>query len=310
MPTFDSLKLVDDLIARADPRIQSRFAAIVLQIRNEHSLDELATLISNGQIDEALSALEAASARLATTVNDAFAGAGTAALDELGDKLGIVVSYDGTNVRAVRKMAERRLDIIRGFTVQQQDATRMALIDGIERGLNPIAQARNFRQSVGLTPNQQGYIMNYRTQLESLDSRALNRALRDGRFDASVKRAIRDQKPLTKAQVERMVGRYQERWIKHRSEVIARTESLSAVHQGLDEGIQQAVDSGSVDRDKVRRFWNTAGDERVRDFNSSSTSHRSMHLQERKLGEPFESGAGSLLMFPGDPAAPLIDTAM
>ena len=52
-------------------------------------------------------------------------------------------------------MQAERLRFIREFTDGQRDATRVAMVDGIERGLNPIAQARNFRSSVGLTARQQ-----------------------------------------------------------------------------------------------------------------------------------------------------------
>jgi uncharacterized protein with gpF-like domain len=47
--------------------------------------------------------------------------------------------------------------------------------------------------------------------------------------------------------------------------------------------------------------WNTAGDERVRE------SHADMEGQQVPLGQPFVSGLGNDLMYPGDPSAPAED---
>lgn len=307
MASFDSLTLIDELIAAAEPKIRKRFGAIILQIRNEHSLDELADLIVAGRLDDALSAMEAAAGRLAQTINGVWLNAGEQGLEELGEALGIVVDFNSTNIRAVQAMARNRLELVREFTREQRLATQRALLDGIGRGINPKEQARLFRESIGLTSRQEGYVLNYRRQLEELNPAALRRDLRDGRFDRTFKKALRDGTPLSRDQVDRMVGRYRDRWIKYRSEVIARTESLTAVHDGFEEGIRQSVESGTIDPEKVRRIWNDSGDDRVRDFEDSSTSHRSMHLQERGLEEPFTSGAGNSIRFPGDPLAPPYD---
>ena len=68
----------------------------------------------------------------------------------LEDVLDVVIGFDRVHWRAVNHMQAERLRFIREFTDGQRDATRVALVDGIERGLNPIEQARNFRSSVGL----------------------------------------------------------------------------------------------------------------------------------------------------------------
>ena len=59
-----------------------------------------------------------------------------------------------------------------------------------------------------------------------------------------------------------------------------------------------AVVAGQAD---VEGVWHTAADERVR------PSHQYMHLQRRPLGEPFLSGDGNLLEYPGDRRAPAED---
>ncbi|RLE20448.1 MAG: hypothetical protein DRJ50_10715 [Actinobacteria bacterium] len=309
--SWNNKKLVERLIEEGEKAIAVSFGEVVLSLQAERTLAALAELISNGQFEEALSMVTAGAGKLATTINQVFVGAGIETLQELGDKFGVIISYDQANWRAVRIMTDNKLNLVREFALTQKEATRQALVNGIRDGLNPRAQARAFRESIGLTKAQVEYVDRYRKELDTLNPRALGRKLRDGRFDRTIEKAIRDKSPLGKKQIEKMVGRYRERWIKHRSEVIARTESLRSVHQGTNEAVQQALESGAIDADKTKQTWNTALDERVRDFaTGATTSHATMHHQERPVGVPFESGASNQLMFPGDPAAPAKETIM
>jgi len=298
MPTFDSRRLLEDLIARATPRIRRRFGEIILQLQREASLAELARLIESGRIDQALSLLDSAANRLAATVQSVWIGAGSEVAEAMSEALGIQVAFDVTNVNAVAAMQQNRLTLVREFTSQQRAATREALLDGIRRGLNPREQARAFRDSIGLTARQQQAVSNYRRLLEENSAEALTRRLRDARFDRSLQNAIANETPLSRAQIDRMVERYRERYLKYRSEVIGRTEALRSVHEGAEEAFRQAIADGHVKPNEVRRIWNTAKDERVR------STHAAMHRQEQPVGVPFLSGAGVPLRFPADPSAP------
>ena len=176
--------------------------------------------------------------------------------------------------------------------------------DGIERGLNPRDQARQFRESVGLTGRQENAVQNYRRALESAaegDSAALSRQLRDRRFDRTVQRAARTGKPLTTSQINRMTSRYRQRYIKYRAEVIARTEALRSVHAGTEELYRQAIDAGHVQEQELQRTWISAADERTR------VSHQNLNGMIRGINETFPGLAGEL-KYPGDPDAPASET--
>lgn len=309
MAKFNNKALLDELIKNAENTIAAAFGNMVIAVQANTSLRALAALIESGQFNQALSILEQAGAGLASVANSVYMDAGYAQAASMTDKLGIIVNFDVTNARAVRHMAENSLDLIRGFAEGQRAATREALIDGITRGANPRAQARAFRDSIGLTEHQVKIVNNYRDELENLNRGALRRELRDGRFDKTIENAIKNDTPLSSAQIDKMTGRYRERWIKYRSEVIARTESLRSVHAGAKEQIDQAVESGAVEATDAKSTWNTARDERVRDFSTgASTSHQTMHNQTIAFGQKFVSGAGNELLYPGDPAAPGVDT--
>jgi hypothetical protein len=228
--------------------------------------------------------------------------AGREGAEFLTDALEVTIGFDQVNERAVRTLRQERFRLIQEFTAEQRRATREALVQGTIRGLNPRDQAREFRRSIGLTLRQQQAVQNYRSLLERGSSEALTRQLRDRRFDATVRRAAREGRQLSQDQVDRMVGRYRDRYVRYRSEVIARTEALRAVHQGTDETYHQGVEQGAFERDQLRREWVTARDERVRD------SHDLLDGEVRGLDEPFEGLEGQL-MFPGDPLAPASETA-
>lgn len=304
----DSVARIERILAGANRHLREAFIRTITHIRDASTLAQLESLLEAGRIEEAINLGSLAYAQFANEWVAVYVRAAEDTAGFIGRELGVIATFDQTNTAAVFQMQGNRLRLITGLTESQRQATREALLSGIEQGLNPRETARAFRDSIGLTRKQESYVQNFRRELESNNSRIFGRELRDRRFDRTIRRAIADGQPLDKATIDKMVSRYRERWIKHRSEVIGRTESLRSVHMGVEESYRQAIDDGLIDADSLVRIWNTARDERVRDFNTSSTSHRTMHNQQRHIGEVFFSGAGNLLSFPGDPSAPPEDT--
>lgn len=292
----DPARRIFDLIDKYEVRLNRQFFMMINSIKDKMVLKEIEQLIISGRINEAFTSAEAYVNRFAGQINNVYMASGIDTAATLGPV--VVIDFDITNSRAVNLMRLNRFEFVREFMTEQVLATRHALMDGVARGLNPRAQARLFRDSIGLTLRQQQAVSNYRNLLQEGSAEALTRKLRDGRFDRTVQAAIRDGRALAPEQIDRMVGRYQERYVKYRSEVIARTESLSAVHEGKEEMYQQAFDNGTLDPDKVIRKWHPARDARVRD------THWPMSRQERRVGEPFTTGAGVSIMYPGDRNAP------
>ena len=298
LPTTDPAKRLASLLARVEPGMRIALLNAIVTAKASIGLEELVMLIEEGRLQEAIdAAARAGSVRLAEGYAAVYTIAGKEGAEFLTDVLDVVVDFDQVNVRAVQVMQGERLRLINEFTAEQRRATREAMVDGITRGLNPVEQARNFRQSIGLTAKQQAAVQNYRRLLDAGSSEALTRELRDRRFDRTVRRAVRTGEPLTQAQVDRMVDRYSERYVRYRSEVIARTESLRAVHQGTEEAYLQAIDQGALVPDQLERQWHDAHDARVR------SSHRNLNGMVRRIGETFP-GANGPLRFPGDPSAP------
>lgn len=294
---------IERLLRQMEPRIQAIFIDALIIAQQENTLAELAVLAEQGRLLEVLDdAARAGIEKLADLINTVIVESGQEAASALSAGFNTIISFDQVNQRAVDIMQSNRLRLITEFINEQRLATREALIDGIRRGLNPIAQARVFRGSIGLTSRQMQAVNNFRTLLREGSAEALTRELRDRRFDPTVRRAVAGDIVLTDTQVERMVTRYRDRFLKFRSEVIARTEALRSVHEGTELLFRQAIENGNIESETLERTWHTARDTRVRE------SHVLMNGQVRPLGIPFRSGDGNDLRFPGDINAPASDT--
>lgn len=303
----DPAERLNDLLDQQEYRVAKIFRTAIAALKDEIDLDELADLLARGKLDDALDRLTFAAEQLGAASNVAFVTAGQSTAAFLANaNVGRVV-FDQVNIRAVEAMQANRLLLIREFTSEQRRAANLALVSGVEAGQNPIAQARNFRDSIGLTERQWQAVDNYRSALERVGTNeraqadALTRALRDKRSDSVIRTAIRNGKPLPADRIDMMVQRYSDRYIKYRSEVIGRTEALRAVNRGNEEMYQQAIDSGEIPADRIERTWNTRTDGRQRD------THLLLNGVKKRWGEAWETRHGPI-RYPGDEKAPASET--
>jgi hypothetical protein len=258
--------------------------------------------VREGNFSAALIRAEQIGIGLGSEWSRAYVGAGKEAASFLEDTVSVVASFDQTNEAAVKAMQENNLRLVREVTEQQRAAINKVLVDGVRDGINPREIALGIRDSIGLTEYQLQVVENYRDLLERGSQQALDRELRDRRFDSTVQDSVDRGGILSDDQIDTMVDRYSERMLNYRAEVIGRTEALRAVHEGTEDMFQQAVDDGTIDEDTMTREWDTSKDSRVRD------SHEAMDGQVVGLFEPFTSGLGNQLQYPGDPDGPPEDT--
>lgn len=305
---IDPLERIDQLLASAEPRIANIFSSAIRELKDQLDLDQLEKLIAEGRVNEALDVIMGVAQALGSASNIVFITSGQSTAQFLASAgVGRVV-FDIVNERAVQQMAASSLRLIRAFTSEQVGTVRAALVSGIQQGLNPRDVARNFRDVVGLTETQAAAVLNFRRLLERVgdaeaqDQReALTRALRDQRYDRTIERAVASGQPLSRQQIDRMVTRYGERYVKYRAEVIGRTEALRSVHQGVEEAYNQAFDRGILMPWEVEQQWNTSIDGRER------PSHHDLHRMRLPVGRPFP-GRASPIRYPGDPEAAAEET--
>jgi hypothetical protein len=212
------------------------------------------------------------------------------------------LSFDPGSADAARLMRQSLLEFIREIVDAQRKAIRTVLARALKEGMSPIEASRLFRDQIGLTQRQMGAVSNYRSLLQSGSSEALDRTLRDRRFDSSVSRAIDRGVQLSTSQIDRMVSRYQERMLSMRAETIARTEMLSVTNAARHQAMIQTATKVDLEMGRIRRIWRTVRDGRER------PTHFIMNKQERGAEEPFVSPSGAKLMYPGDRSAPAAET--
>jgi hypothetical protein len=294
-----SLERLDALLTEQETKVRQAFLEFVRTVRSDQILRSLIEHLEEGDLDGALRIVDSYVTRMAGVIPKVVADVGAFTMAELAADLphiAFALSFDPTWPRAAELVRESRLDMIVQFTDQQRGAAQLAIADGLRRGAGPEAVGRALRDSIGLTTSQQGYIQSYRRQLENADQRALQRQLRDRRFDERVIRSL--QRPLTQRQIDTMVDRYRSRWLQMRAATISRTQALRAMSEARDEALRQMAEQTGIPLERITRRWHPVHDARTRDW------HASMDGQERGVDEPFEDGHGNPLMYPGDPQAP------
>ena len=282
--------------------IQDALQSFLDNVTSDSVLEEINDLLDAGSIEAALDIVDTHLRRASAVVPVAFLAAARKEADKLATELGasaLGIKFDPSDTAAAAIMQRSRLAFISNISDTQRQATRQALVQGFQDGAGPAATSRIFRESLGLAPRQVRAIQNFRRLLETGDRRALDRVLRDRRFDRTVNASIRDDKPLSAKQVDTMVSRYTDKHKKFRAETVARTEAVRVTSEARDTSLRQMIDTAGISEDRVSRTFNTTLDGRERDH------HHTMIRRVTTLNEPFIDGKGNELRYPGDSSAPL-----
>ena len=301
------MRRIKELLTRYDREIERAFLAAIVASRQSVDIRALEAALGAGDLGRAVELLRINQALLFPldqAISAAYVAGGQMIAAGIPASAG-VLGFDGRAVRAEQWARQHVGGLIREVTAEQVSVVRAAITAQIEAGRGPRAiiteivgrvtpQGRR-GGIIGLTERQAGYAANARAELESLSRNYFTRTRRDRRFDRMVDKAIREGKPLSAADVDRITGRYRDRLLAYRAETVARTESITALRAGRDEGIRQAVEQGIIAENRVKRVWDATGDARTR------PDHAAMHGTEVDgLDAPFVLPDGSQMMHPGD----------
>ncbi len=276
--------------SRYSGEIRNGFLESISDIAAGVTLEELANRIDNPEVvievldlrDESWDKVRAATAA-------GFGAAGKATMDTIpaiergGQK--IKIAFDTGSPRAAQAVDNLHTNLIREISEDSRAAIANEIRDGLERGKNPRAIARNIRGTynyqakrydngvLGLTRQQQKWVSNAERQLMSGDPKEmhqyLGRNLRDRRYDRTVLKAINEGRPLKQSEINKMSEAYRRRAIKYRAETIGRDQALEALTQGQETALDQVVDEGAVQNRDILKEWVTSGDARVRDVHAA-----------------------------------------
>ena len=297
MPSRLTLQRIKRALDKHDREIQRAFETAIRERRDSINLRALAEAIEQRDYNRAVEIAGITGADMfpfRRAINEAYVDGGLT-VTQAAPAFAARVALDGSAPRAVAWASSHVGALITGIATEQRQAVQSAIVSQLDAGQAPAKVAREIRKVIGLNSVQAGALEKARAELQLLDGRYFSRELRDRRFDGIVRRAIRDGKPLSQADIDRITGRYSERMIKHRAEVIARTESITALRAGRDEGIRQAIEQGAINPDSLVRVWSATLDARTR------PDHVAMNgVEVEGVDTPFVLPDGSQMMYPGD----------
>lgn len=306
---------IDELLEKWPPELRVAFIESIRDIVDRIHLNAIITALESGDIEGAVRATNiepAAFQPLDTAIRQAFLEGGTATAATMPPTrepggAAVVFRFDVRMPAAENWLATHSSQAITEIAEDQRRAVRAALTEGMARGDNPrttaldvvgrvnMATAQREGGIIGLSSVQAEYVANARRELLSGDAAQLKRYLgrerRDRRFDPQVRKAIKVGKPIDAAVITKMTGRYADRLLALRGEVVGRTETMAAINGSRHQAWEQAAAKGGFSVDDVEKGWVAIRDLRTRD------THRHMNGEKVRLQQPFSNG----LMYPGDP---------
>jgi hypothetical protein len=304
----EQLQEIERLLDKSESKISSAFQQGIDEIQDKIVLAEIQRALESGNVQEVTTLINQTLVgqsfiEFNRSLQDAYIRGGRFS-ERLARTNKIVFAFDVTDAGPSAFMRGYKADKIQQITREAQVTVQQIVRRETVKGTNPIKTARMIRNNIGLTASQEQAVRNYRSYLDDLQGEALRRDLRDKRFDPTVRRAIKEGKPLTEAQKDVMEERYRQRYLKRRSQNIARTEAIRLNSAGQDQYWKQAAKEGAVDADKIKRKWIVTRDSRLRDAHAAIPN---MNPDGVGLNEPFRSPLGPI-HYPGDPTASAANT--
>ena len=292
---------IEALLDEQERSVQRSFEQYLRKIRDREILEQVADLLEQNRVREALDLLASQENDLRQAL---FALLTAAAAFEVAiwrartPRRRALIIFDP----AGDEMLETFRESAGLFSQQMRETNRNTLqtvLQRINRGeLSRTGLRDLLERNVGLQRDDLLANENYRRLLERGSLAALERAARDPRFDERVTEA-RD-KPLTQRQIDVMVNRYARNQARNRGRRIARTMATRLSSQARRIAFTQVLGQMGVSSGLATHTWFSQRDARVR----RTHSHVSLDGQTQPLNQPFVSISGARLRYPGDPAAP------
>lgn len=311
----------NQLVDKFTPAVRKAFVQSIRNITDDVQLERFIALLTRGDIERAVAMLDVSAAHFAPMVEalrTSYIYAGDDLVQSvnnlrLRDASGAVVRarFDGQNPRATQYLLNQSSSKITGDLLPSIRRTiRETLSDGLAAGKPPRTVALDLvgrrtagvagrsGGSIGLTDQFRKYADTAYEELRSTSKpmlrNYLSRKTRDKRYDSLVRKALKEGKSVPAEQARKMAARMRDNLLKVRGENIARTELLESVNHAQQEGLDQLIDGAKLEADQITSTWDAAEDGDTR------PSHAHMDNQKRAYRQPFKSGDGYLLLYPGD----------
>jgi hypothetical protein len=287
-PDKDASDQLNDLAGDAEKKVAENLGRTFVSWKDK-PLSELAAAVPAG--------LNEATAPLADVMRGASQVPVQGLTEEgVGEPRVIAFSMEHRSPLPEDYVSQYRQNRIVELTTEQLSAIHDILVRGTQEGTSPDEIARAVRRNIGLTSTQMSHVENYRRELLDNDYGALERGLRDKRFDGLVQRTFDQNGKLSIDQVDRLVDAYHRKYLAYRAMTIARTEGVGFANNGHILAVRAMLlqNPGFT----VIKTWNAKRDQHTR------PDHYAMHnTQVIGLETQFEAPSGDQIRWPHDQTA-------
>ena len=328
---------IEDLASKIEPALAKAILLAFEKLGEGLDAGKIIAALEKGDMGAVMALLDAGEFEhqfgpAKNTLQEAAKGGGMLGESQVMRLTGVSFRFNTLNPALIRWMQGYELDLIKQINSTTREAVRDQLLTGLNSGINPKQMAVNIKTITGLTSSQAKAVLNFRKELESFHLKntaggwklggkidrvngtqvfkpdgdgnpkdgILNRRLRDFRYDPQLIKAMESGVPLKPEQIDKMVKAYVRKYLAYRARNIARTESLRATNVGVADAWRQAIESGKVQEQQVRRKWIVARDERT--CETCGPIPRMNPALGVEMDKPFQSPKGPVMMPPLHPS--------
>lgn len=291
MSDRDDWKFWTALASSLSPAIATAFLDVIDRLEKRFTTKDIVNALESGDLkpflDEVVTAPELQ--EFIAPVQAAIVQAAEAQVKQLPE---LTISFDAYNQSTVDAVQRQSARLITEVTDEIKSTIRYILEAGEKSGASSSSMAAEIRQYIGLTQKGATAIQNYRRMLEEQDPTALERALRDKRFDRSLINSINGGPKLSPAQIDKQVEAMRKKALTYRARLISDNETLQAVQEGQRATWRQVLADKSTGVIGVVRRWFVAHDERLCPICAPVPD---MNEKGRGMDENFETPIGPVI---------------
>jgi hypothetical protein len=295
--------LVRKLVSTHAPAIQRAFEAAIQNAKSDLDFNALVEALSNNNLGQAAELLKIRQAML-FPLEEAIRSATIAGAMSVAVPKNIrgEFSFDGRHPRAERMLARQGADLVTEIGSPGVEPIRDILLQGQKEGAGTRAVATRLRDIMGLDGPRAKRSARVREILSDPDQIAdyfIGDKPRfkstDRRYDARVRKAIREGKSLDKTTLAKITKAHDKKLLRARAKTIAEHEAFTAQAQGRNEAYTQLHESGKTE--SVTKKWDHAT------LNNPRTDHQELEGVSVPIDGVFTMGDGSTMRYPHDPNA-------
>jgi hypothetical protein len=297
------------LIRELEPKIADELVRAIEAHAAAIDIPALISALTKNDVEEAIR-LAAINARplfpLTELIRSSYVNAAIQTSTEQRGVISGEFGFNGRSPAAESWVTQNAARLVTNVSEESKLAVRDLVLNGLELNRTPESVARDIAgrlvgnkrvgSIIGLTVPQTRAVINARAALAEGSMRYFEYRLRDKRFDSLVRKAIKQGRKLTAAEINKISGAHKEKSLSYRAKVVARTENHKSMAAGRHESYRQMLSSPGVEGITLRWQHNLSMEPRI--------EHVAMNGRVIQFDERFLFPDGTAMRYPNDEFAP------